>query len=159
MVGSKYLRSEEWKMSEQEPIKIVIPVEEELPHKAEQSTSGASGTASAAGRRMAGLAKDAAQRAANSGAGRMATEKLRNVSDRGVRYVGTRMADTAEQQARQTMEAVQERVKQTDWEKEARTGLAAGLQWLGGRLNEMSERFSAPEVQEKDPADSNQPGQ
>lgn len=145
-------------MSEQEPIRIVIPVEEDPPHKAEQSSSSARSAASTAGRRMAGLAADAARRGANSEAGRMATDKLRDVSDRGVRYVGTRMADTAEQQAKQTFEAMQERVKQTDWEEEAKVGLAAGLQWLSGRLNELSERFGAPGVQEKDPTDSNQPG-
>ncbi len=146
-------------MSEQEPIKIAIPVEEDLPLKAEQPSSGARSVAYDASRKVAGLAKDAAQRAARSETGRKVAGKLHEVTDSGVRYVGTRMADTAEQQARQTVETVQERLRETDWEQEAKVGLATGLQWLSGRLNEMSERFSTADNQEKSPADKDQPDQ
>jgi hypothetical protein len=141
-------------MSEQEPIKIVIPVEEEDPPlKVEKSASGAKTAAYDASKRIAGLAKDAAQRAAQSEAGRKAAAKFQEATDRGVRAVGTRMADTAEDQARQTMEVMQDRLKQTDWEKEAKTGLASGLQWVSGQLGELSERFTPQEPQEKDPTD------
>ena len=138
-------------MSQQEPIKIVIPVEEDPPMKVERESSGAKTAAYDASRKIAGLAKDAAQRAAQSEAGRKAAGKVKEVSDRGVRYVGTRMADTAEEQARQTAARMQERVKETDWEKEAKTGLSTGLQWLSGRLIELSERFAAR--QEKGPGE------
>ncbi len=143
-------------MSEQEPIKIVIPVEEDPPLKVEEPAAGAKTAASDASRKIAGLAKDAAQRASQSEAGRKAAAKAQEVSDRGVRYVGTRLADTAEDQAKQTVEAVQQRLKETDWEKEAKVGLASGLRWVSGRLNELSERFAAAEGQEKSPADLDQ---
>ena len=56
---------EELKMTEQEPIKIVIPVEEEDPPlKVDASKTGAKTAAYDASRKIAGLAKDAAQRAA-----------------------------------------------------------------------------------------------
>lgn len=139
-------------MSEQEVIKIVIE-EEEPPLKVETPSSGAKTAASDASRRIAGLAKDAAQRAAQSDVGRKAAGKFQETADRGVRYVGTQMADTAEDQARQTMEAMQDRLKETDWEKEAKTGLASGLQWISGQLNELSDRFTPEEPQEKDPSD------
>ena len=133
-------------MSEQEVIKIVIPVEEEDPPlKVDASKTGAKTAASDASRKIAGLAKDAAQRAAQSETGRKVAGKAQEAADRGVRYVGTRMADTAEDQARQTMEAMQDRLKETDWEKEAKDGLASGLQWLSGRLREMSERVTPDE--------------
>ncbi len=141
-------------MTEQEPIKIVIPVEEDDPPlKVEKSASGAKTAAYDASKKIAGLAKDAAQRAAQSEAGRKAAGKFQEATDRGVRAVGTRMADTAEDQARQTMEAMQERLKEADWEKEAKTGLASGLQWISGQLGELSERFTPEEPQEKTPDD------
>ena len=129
-------------MGEQEVIKIEIPVEEEPPLKVERSKSGAKTAAYGASRKIAGLAKDAAQRAAQSEPGRKAAGKLQEAADRGVRYVGTRMADTAEDQARQTMETMQKRLKETDWEKEGKEGLASGLQWLSGRLKDWSDRVT-----------------
>jgi hypothetical protein len=143
-------------MSEEEVIKIEIPVEEEPPLKVETPKSGAKTVAVGAGRKIAGLAKDAAQRAAHSDVGRKAAGKVQEVTDRGVRAVGTRMADTAEDQARKQMEAMQERVRQTDWEKEAKTGMAAGLQWLSGRLAELSKRFTPAAEDEQAPVDSEQ---
>ena len=135
-------------MSEEEILKIEIPIEEEPPLKVEQPSSGSKAAASDAGRKVAGMAKSAAQRAAQSDAGRKAAGKFQEVTDRGVRYVGTRMADTAEQQAKQTVESMQDRLKETDWEKEAKDGIASGLTWLSGRLNEMADRFNEPEGQE-----------
>jgi hypothetical protein len=143
-------------MSEQEPIKIVIPIEEEEPPmRVEQPATGTRAAATEATRKVAGLAATAAQRAAQSDVGRRAASKAQEVADKGVRYVGTRMADTAEAQAKQTIDAVQERMKETDWEKEAKVGIASGLQWLSGRLNELSERFAAKD--EKSPAGADHP--
>ena len=68
-----------------------------------------------------------AQKAANSEAGRAATRKVHELGDRGVRYVGTRMADTAEQQARETVDVLQQRLPEMDWEKEAKNGVCGGL--------------------------------
>ncbi len=145
-------------MSEQEPLKIEIPPEEDAPHKPEQTKTSASDTAVDAGRKVAGVTVELAQKAANSEAGRAATRKIHQLGDRGVRYVGTRMADTAEQQARATADAMQQRLKEMDWEKEARSGAAAGLSWLSGRLNEIARRFDSP-TQEKGPAEQDQPDQ
>ena len=129
-------------MSEQEILKIEIPVEEDPPLKVEESKSGAKTAAYETSRKIAGLAKDAAQRAAQSEVGRKAAGKVQEAADRGVRYVGTRMADSAEDQARQTMESMQKRLKETDWEKEGKEGLASGLQWLSGRLKDWSDRVT-----------------
>lgn len=145
-------------MSEQEPIKIVIPPEEETPAKPETPASSVSATAVDAGRKVAGATASLAQKAVTSDAGRAATRKVQELGDRGVRYVGTRMADTAEQQARQTAEAMQQRLRETDWEKEARNGVVAGLGWLSGRLQALARRFDSP-GQEKGPADEDQPDQ
>lgn len=145
------------RMNDQEPLKIVIPVEEELPAQAEQERASASGTAVEAGRKIAGVTAGLVQKAAQSDAGRAAARKAQELGDRGVRYVGTRMADTAEEQARATVEVLQKRAAEADWEKEVKSGLAAGLGWVSGRLGALSERF-ANEAQEKSPADEDQPG-
>ncbi|MDX1417345.1 MAG: hypothetical protein R3293_24275, partial [Candidatus Promineifilaceae bacterium] len=83
-------------MTDQEPIKIVIPVEEEPPMKTEQTRSNAGSVAKNTGRKAAAAAKVAAEKAWQSETGRKAAKKLQEIGDRGVRYVGNRMADTAE---------------------------------------------------------------
>lgn len=146
-------------MSEQEPIKIIIPVEEEPPLKAERVPSGPGTVARDSGRRAAVVAKALAEKAWNSDAGRKAARKLQEASDRGVRYVGTRAADAAEQQAKQTAAAVQERIKDTDWQQEAKVGLVGGLKWLSSQLAEAAQRVGPGEPKEKSPADVDPSGE
>ena len=145
---------------EQEPIKIVIPIEEETPMQVERPSTDPKAVATDAGRKVAGAAKDAAAKAWDTDARRKVSAKLGEVTDKGVRYVGTRMADTAEQQTRQTVNAMQERVKQTDWEQEAKNGLSTGLKWLSTRIADLAERvIPDDEPKEKGPTDPNQSSQ
>jgi hypothetical protein len=139
-------------MSEQEPIRIVIQ-EEDLPMKVERETSAPKAVARDTGRKAAVVAKMAADKAWNSDAGRAAAKKLQEVSDRGIRYVGTRMADAAEEQAKQTASAVQERIKETDWQEEAKVGLVGGLKWLSAQVSELAERVGPGDPKEKSPTD------
>ena len=143
-------------MNEQEPIKIIIPVEEEPPLKAERVTSTPRTVAKDTGRKAAVVAKVAAEKAWKSETGRKAAKKLQEVSDRGIRYVGTRMADTAEQQAKQTAAALQDRLKETDWQEEAKVGLAGGLKWLSAQVAELAGRVGPGEPKEKSPTDLDQ---
>ena len=142
-------------MSEQEPIRIVIQ-EEDLPMKVEREISSPKAVARDTGRKAAGAAKVVAAKAWNSDAGRTAAKKLQEVSDRGIRYVGTRMADAAEEQAKQTASAVQERFKETDWQAEAKVGLVGGLKWLSAQVSELAERVGPGEPKEKSPTDLDQ---
>lgn len=146
-------------MTEQEPIKIVIPVEEDPPLKAEQQKTNVGNLAKSTGLKAAAAAKVAAEKAWQSETGRKAARKLQDASDRGIRYVGTRMADTAEQQAKQTAAAMQQRIKETDIQNEAKVGLVSGLRWLSGQLAELAQRMGPDEPQEKSPDDINQPGE
>lgn len=144
-------------MNEEEPIRIIIE-EEDLPLKADQGTSTSKSVAGGAGRKAAVVAKAAADKAWNSETGRKAAKKLQEASDRGVRYVGTRMADAAEEQAKQTAANVQERMKSTDWQEEAKVGLVGGLKWLSTQVAELADRVGPGEPKEKSPTDSDQPG-
>lgn len=144
----------------QEPIKIVIPVEEETPLKVERPSTDPKAAAGDAGRKVAGAVKDAAAKAWDTDTRRKMSAKVGEITDKSVRYVGTRMADTAEQQTRQTVSSVQERVKQIDWEQEAKDGLSNGLKWLSGRLAELAERVMPDdEPKEKGPTDTNRSSQ
>jgi len=145
-------------MTEQEPLKIVIPVEEEPPLKAERQKTNASSIAKDTGLKAAAAAKIAAEKAWQSETGRKAAKKLQEVSDRGIRYMGTRMADTAEQQAKQTAASVQQRIKETDLQQEAKGGLVTGLNWLSSQLSELATRMGPGAPKEKGPTDNNQPG-
>ena len=143
-------------MNEQEPIKIVIPVEEGPPLKVEPASSTTKTEARNTGRKAAVVAKAAADKAWNSEIGRKAAKKLQEVSDRGVRYVGTRMADSAEQQAKQTAAAVQERLRETDWQEEARVGLVGGLKWLSEQVADLAGRVDPVDSKDKSPDDLDQ---
>ena len=138
-------------MTEQEPLKIVIPIEEEPPLKSEHLKTNAGSVAKDTGRKAAVAAKLAADKAWQSETGRKAAKKLQEVSDRGIRYVGTRMADTAEQQAKQTAASVQQRIKETDLQQEAKVGVVSGLQWLSSQLSELAARMGPGEPKEKSP--------
>lgn len=134
---------------DQEPLKIEIPVEEEAPLKVEQPRSDVKSAATDASRKAASTAKDAASTVAskawNSDARRAVSSKVTEVTDKGVRYVGTRIADSAEAQTRQRVSAVQDRVKETDWEKEAKDGVTTGLKWLSNRLADLATRITPTE--------------
>jgi hypothetical protein len=144
-------------MSEKEPIKIVI-LNEEPPLKADAGQSAAKSAAADAGEKAAGAAKAALDKAWQSETGRKAAKKLQEASDRGIRYVGTRMADAAEEQAKQTAAAVQQRVRETDWQEEAKQGLVSGLKWLSAQAAELAQRVTTDQPQEESPADNDRPG-
>jgi len=146
-------------MSEEERIKIIIPVEEEPAMKAERIPSTPRNVARDTGLKAAAVAKVAAEKAWKSETGRKAAKKLQEVSDRGIRYVGTRMADTAEQQAKQTAAAMQERLRDTDWQEEAKTGLVGGLKWISDQVSDLAQRVGTDEPQEKSPTDIDQSSQ
>lgn len=141
-------------MSEQEPIKIVIH-EEDVPLKADRGSANNDSITKDASKKLAGIAKDAAQKAWESESGRKVAKKLQEVTDSGVRYVGTRMADAAEDQAKQTAAHVQKRIRETDWEHEAKAGVVAGMKWLSGQIGELAQRLTPDpdEPQEKGPED------
>lgn len=145
-------------MTDQEPIKIIIPIEEEPPLKSQQEKTTVGDVAKNTGLKAAAAAKVAAEKAWQSETGRKAAKKLQEVSDRGIRYVGTRMADTAEQQAKQTAATVQQRIKETDFQQEAKVGVVGGLRWLSGQLAELAQRMGPAEPKEKSPTDQDQPG-
>lgn len=145
-------------MTDQEPIKIIIPIEEEPPLKSQQEKTTVGDVAKNTGLKAAAAAKVAAEKAWQSETGRKAAKKLQEVSDRGIRYVGTRMADTAEQQAKQTAATVQQRIKETDFQQEAKVGVVGGLRWLSGQLAELAQRMGPGEPKEKSPTDQDQPG-
>jgi hypothetical protein len=144
-------------MSEQEPLKIIID-DEEPALKVDQEQSATRKVAGDAGRKAAAAAGVVAKKAWNSEAGRKAAKKLQEVSDRGIRYVGTRMADAAEEQAKQTAASVQERLRETDWQDEAKAGLISGLKWLSAQVADLAESVSEPPAKEKSPTDTEQPG-
>jgi hypothetical protein len=144
-------------MSEEEPIKIVI-VDEEPPLKADPHAANTQSAVADTGKKAAVIAKVALEKAWNSETGRKAAKKLQEASDRGIRYVGTRMADAAEEQAKQTAAAVQQRVRETDWQEEAKVGLVSGLKWLSAQAAELAGRVTADKPEEKSPADNDQPG-
>jgi hypothetical protein len=141
-------------MNEQEPIRIIIH-DEDVPLKADKGTANNASIAKDASKKLAVVAKDAAQKAWKSDSGRKVAKKLQEATDSGVRYMGTRVADAAEAQAKQRAADVQNRIKETDWQVEAKSGLVTGMKWLSGQIGELAQRLTpdADESQEKSPSD------
>jgi ElaB/YqjD/DUF883 family membrane-anchored ribosome-binding protein len=124
-----------------EPIRIVIE-EEDLPLMPEtgQKTPDLKAEAEKAGQKAGELA----QKAWDSEPRRKATASVK----KGVAKVGTavttKLSDAAAQQTRQQVDALQTRVRETDWKEVARHGARDGLQWLSTRLAALAERLNRP---------------
>ncbi|MEM7116568.1 MAG: hypothetical protein AAF614_29305 [Chloroflexota bacterium] len=90
-----------------------------------------------------------AKRAWDSDARRKVTGKVSkgvsNVANRSSQMVRDKVSEAAERQARATAEAVQTRIQETDWKKEAQDGTVRGLRWLSQQLTELADRFTPNE--------------
>lgn len=136
-----------------EPIRIVIE-EEDLPLVPDMPGRKApdlKAEAEKAGQKAAGLA----QKAWDSEPRRKATEGMKQGAAKVGTAVTTKLSDAAAQQTRQQVDALQTRVKETDWKEAARRGTGKSLQWLSQRLAALSERVNKPEL----PTDEGQPPQ
>ncbi|MCP4422506.1 MAG: hypothetical protein GY805_38340, partial [Chloroflexi bacterium] len=65
------------------------------------------------------------------------------------KVVQERMVKTAEEKARQQTEALKTKLRETDWQHEAKHGTANGLRWLSTKLAELAERFTTNEHREE----------
>jgi hypothetical protein len=133
-------------MTYEKPLKIEIPVEEDPPLKPENSGSTAKDTAYDAGKQVKGLAKESAQRAWESDTRRKITDKVNKEFDaraaKGTQYLRDKIAETAETQTREQVTAVQSKLREVDWQTEARTGISTGLKWLSKQVQDLSERVN-----------------
>jgi len=131
---------------EKDYLKIEIPVEEEeTPFVPEQPGPTA---ADAIKRQAANVAKQAwdsdLRKKATKGMKRGATA----VAAKSQKVVQERMVKAAEEQARQQTEALKTKIRETDWQHEAKQGTANGLRWLSAQLAKLAERFTPKEEQE-----------
>ncbi|WP_420640956.1 hypothetical protein [Candidatus Leptofilum sp.] len=123
-------------------LKIEIPVEEETPFVPEQdqpTTVDAvkSQAASAAKQAWDSELRKKATRGMKRGAAAVATKSQQVVQER--------MVKAAEEQARQQTEAIKTKIRETDWQHEAKQGTANGLRWLSTQLSKLAERFTPKE--------------
>lgn len=138
------------------PNRIVITEEDVAPMVAEKPQSRLRDTANRAGQTLSDGANragqtlsDGAKRAWESEARRKVTgkvsEKVTAAANRSSQVVRDRVAEAAERQARATAEAVQAKIQETDWKKEAQHGAVRGLKWLSQQLSELADRFTPRE--------------
>jgi hypothetical protein len=131
---------------EQTHLKIEIPVEDEAPFVSEQPKP----TAVSA---VKNQASKAAKRAWNSNLRKKATGGMKRsaaavagtVAAKSQKVVQERMVKTAEEQARRQTEALKTKLRETDWQQEAKQGTATGLRWLSVKLAQLAARFSPTE--------------
>ncbi|VAW41989.1 hypothetical protein MNBD_CHLOROFLEXI01-4699 [hydrothermal vent metagenome] len=123
---------------EQTHLKIEIPMEDETPFVPEQSQTAASAVKSQASK--------AAKRAWNSNLRKKATGGMKRgataVAAKSQKVVQERMVKTAEEQARRQAEALKTKLRETDWQHEAKQSTASGLRWLSAKLAQLATRFS-----------------
>ena len=140
-------------MNYEKPLKIEIPVEEEVPLKPDNSASAAKGVANDAGKQLKGLAKDSVQRIWSSDTRRKLTDRVNKEVDaaaaKGSQYMHDKIAETAETHTREQVTAVQSKLREVDWQDEAKTGISTGLKWLSQQMQELSERLNTTDTEEK----------
>jgi hypothetical protein len=128
----------------EEPIRIVIE-EEDLPLVPDKAVRQAPDLKAQA-EKVGQKAGEAAQKAWDSESRRKVTDSVKQgvtaVATKSTKAIGTKVADTVEQQTREQVNALQNRVQEVDWKEEARKGTVSGLQWLSAQFARLAERFS-----------------
>ena len=130
-------------MSEEKTyLKVEIPVEEETPFVPEQPKETAVDA-------VKSQASKAAKQAWDSDLRKKATRGMKKgataVAAKSQQVVQERMVKAAEEQARQQTEAIKTKIRETDWQHEAKQGTAKGLRWLSAQLNKLAESFTPRE--------------
>ena len=130
-------------MSEEKTyLKVEIPVEEETPFVPEQPKETAVDA-------VKSQASKAAKQAWDSDLRKKATRGMKKgataVAAKSQQVVQERMVKAAEEQARQQTEAIKTKIRETDWQYEAKQGTAKGLRWLSAQLSKLAERFTPQE--------------
>lgn len=145
-------------MTEEIPIRIIvaleeesatIPVVEEPVLVPERTSASARGRARQVARRAAqktGQAVSvAARRVWRSDARRQVTKGLRRgvtaVAVKGSEMANRHVRQAAERQVQERVTAVQTRMRQTDWQNEAKSAATRGLRWLSRRLAALANRL------------------
>jgi len=140
---------------EKDYLKIEIPVEDETPFVPEQPEPTAVRTsANAVKKQAANVAKQAwdsdLSKKATKGMKRGAAAVAGTVAAKGQKVVQERMVKAAEEQARQQTEALKTKIRETDWQHEAKQGTANGLRWLSTRLAKLAEHFTPKETTQEE---------
>ena len=131
-------------MQEQEPIIIIIE-DEETPLVPEKRGVDVKAKAGAAGQQVAATTRQAAAKAWDSEPRKKVTGGIKKGATAVAAKGGQIMADAAEKQAKKQAEAVQVKIKETDWKAEAKTGTANGLRWLSEKVSVLADRFTPVE--------------
>ena len=118
-------------MKLEDPIKLEIPMEEETPFVPEPSKKSVT---AAAGQAVTGAARKAWESDTRRNVTRKVGEGLNTAVNKSAKAVSQKAAEAAERQAQERAAAVRTRIQETDWQQEAKNGLATGLTWLSEQL-------------------------
>lgn len=136
-------------------LKIEIPADEEIPTEEEDAPQEdeapfvAEQPAPTAVDRAKSQAANAAKKAWDSNLRKKATGGMKKgattIAAKSQQVVQERMMKAAEEQARQQAEALKTKIRETDWQHEAKQNTATGLRWLSVQLAKLAERFTPQE--------------
>lgn len=133
---------------EQDVLKIEIPVEEEATFVPERPRSDVKTKMKEAGKMAVSATAQTAKKAWNSEPRRKVTRGVARgtakVVGKSSQFVGEKIGQAVERQARERATAVQTRIKETDWKAEAKTGAVRSLNWLSQRLSRLAARINTP---------------
>ena len=142
-------------------LKIEIPAEEEIIHKPETSEpkvkvkETAKTTALNTGKAVASTAATAWK----SDTRKKVTAPIRRgitaVTVKTGQAIQGQISKVVEKKVQEEKEAMQTRIKETDWTAEAKKGTVKGINWLSQKANNLSERV-APDKPASDNSDSSE---
>lgn len=132
-------------------LKIEIPVEEEAPFVPEPGRARAAIKEKVArtGKTAAQVTGGAVKKTWDSEPRRKLTRAVaqgaKTAAIKSGRFLNEKVAQAAEREARERATAVQTRIKEADWKKEAKSSTSRGLHWLSDRLARLAARVNAPQ--------------
>lgn len=136
-------------MTDKEPLKITLEdLDDEPPAKPAATTGKAREQAEAAGRQVAGAAKDIAGKVTDKLAASAA-----DVTSRTAEAAKDKVGEVLQEQSKAIADAVEQRVREIDWKAEAQKGAEGGLRWLSQRMTELADRLKDQPASENEPAE------
>jgi hypothetical protein len=136
---------------DEEILKIEIPVEEEAPFVPEPGRTRTpikekvARTGKTAAQATGGVVKKAWDSEPRRKVTRGVAQGAKKAARKSGRFLNDKVAQAAEREARERATAVQTRIKETDWKREAKSSTSRGLRWLSDRLAGLAARVNAPQ--------------
>ena len=132
-------------MSEETHLKIEVPMEDETVYKPEKPQSTVKGAAKQTGKTVATTAVSAWKSDTRKKVTGPIRKGITAITVKTGLVIQRQVSKVVEQKLQEEREAMQTRLKETDWKAEAKKGTAKSINWLSEKTGNLAERVSSDE--------------